>query len=50
MAASYTPAATRLHCRLDSVDEVDSMNWLERDAATVWHGFTQMDCYGANSP
>ncbi|MBL8271521.1 adenosylmethionine--8-amino-7-oxononanoate transaminase [Steroidobacter sp.] len=26
------------------------MNWLERDAATVWHGFTQMDCYGVNSP
>jgi adenosylmethionine---8-amino-7-oxononanoate aminotransferase len=26
------------------------MNWLERDAATVWHGFTQMDSYGANSP
>lgn len=26
------------------------MNWLERDAATVWHGFTQMDCYGSNSP
>ena len=26
------------------------MNWLERDAASVWHGFTQMDCYGANSP
>ncbi|HEY0681240.1 MAG TPA: adenosylmethionine--8-amino-7-oxononanoate transaminase [Steroidobacter sp.] len=26
------------------------MNWLERDAAAVWHGFTQMDCYGANSP
>lgn len=26
------------------------MNWLERDAAAVWHGFTQMDCYGTNSP
>lgn len=26
------------------------MNWLERDAASVWHGFTQMDCYGANRP
>ena len=26
------------------------MNWTERDAAVVWHGFTQMDCYGANAP
>ena len=26
------------------------MNWTERDAAAVWHGFTQMDCYTANSP
>lgn len=26
------------------------MNWLERDAASVWHGFTQMDCYAANRP
>lgn len=26
------------------------MSWLERDAAAVWHGFTQMDCYAANHP
>jgi adenosylmethionine-8-amino-7-oxononanoate aminotransferase len=26
------------------------MNWLARDAATVWHGFTQMDCYTQNRP
>ena len=26
------------------------MNWIERDAAAVWHGFTQMSCYPANSP
>ena len=26
------------------------MNWLERDAASVWHGFTQMDCYADNRP
>lgn len=26
------------------------MNWLERDAASVWHGFTQMDCYAQNRP
>lgn len=24
--------------------------WTERDAARVWHGFTQMSCYGANAP
>jgi len=27
---------------------VDS--WIERDAAVVWHGFTQMDAYATNSP
>lgn len=26
------------------------MNWLERDAASVWHGFTQMDSYADNRP
>jgi len=26
------------------------MNWIERDAAVVWHGFTQMHCYGDNTP
>lgn len=24
--------------------------WVERDAAVVWHGFTQMSCYAANQP
>jgi adenosylmethionine-8-amino-7-oxononanoate aminotransferase len=24
--------------------------WIERDAAVVWHGFTQMSTFGANSP
>lgn len=24
--------------------------WVERDAAVVWHGFTQMACYGDNAP
>src|ERR1700676_555917 len=23
-------------------------DWIERDAARVWHGFTQMSCYGEN--
>jgi adenosylmethionine-8-amino-7-oxononanoate transaminase len=26
------------------------MNWIERDAAAVWHGFTQMACYADNAP
>jgi len=26
------------------------MSWAERDAAVVWHGFTQMSCYAENQP
>jgi len=26
------------------------MDWIERDARVVWHGFTQMDCYAQNAP
>ncbi len=25
-------------------------DWVERDAAVVWHGFTQMSCYADNQP
>src|SRR5688572_17796576 len=50
MRGSYMDEPVHLHCLLRMVSEVDSMNWLERDAASVWHGFTQMDCYGANRP
>lgn len=25
-------------------------NWVRRDQAVVWHGFTQMSCYGDNEP
>src|SRR5438046_5288278 len=25
-------------------------SWVERDAAVVWHGFTQMSCYPGNAP
>jgi adenosylmethionine-8-amino-7-oxononanoate aminotransferase len=28
----------------------DHGRWVERDAAVVWHGFTQMAAYGANAP
>jgi adenosylmethionine---8-amino-7-oxononanoate aminotransferase len=29
---------------------VDQQHWIERDAAVVWHGFTQMATYADNSP
>ena len=28
----------------------DHAAWVERDAAVVWHGFTQMSVYADNSP
>ena len=28
----------------------DLGSWIERDVASVWHGFTQMDAYAANRP
>ncbi|MFM8305159.1 MAG: adenosylmethionine--8-amino-7-oxononanoate transaminase, partial [Actinomycetota bacterium] len=28
----------------------DGQSWVERDAAVVWHGFTQMAAYAENSP
>lgn len=28
----------------------DMDNWIERDAAVVWHGFTQMSTYASNRP
>jgi len=28
----------------------DTPSWIERDAAVVWHGFTQMASYAENSP
>ncbi len=27
-----------------------SEQWIERDRAVVWHGFTQMEAYGSNAP
>jgi adenosylmethionine-8-amino-7-oxononanoate aminotransferase len=27
-----------------------AQEWVERDAARVWHGFTQMSCYAENAP
>jgi adenosylmethionine---8-amino-7-oxononanoate aminotransferase len=29
---------------------VTSAEWAKRDAAVVWHGFTQMACYAENAP
>ena len=31
-------------------DELGHDDWVARDAAVVWHGFTQMSAYGENSP
>jgi adenosylmethionine-8-amino-7-oxononanoate aminotransferase len=28
----------------------DTAEWIERDIASVWHGFTQMSAYAGNSP
>ena len=28
----------------------DAQGWIERDIATVWHGFTQMSTYADNAP
>ncbi len=30
--------------------EPSALSWIERDRATVWHGFTQMDAYTSASP
>jgi adenosylmethionine-8-amino-7-oxononanoate transaminase len=31
-------------------DSSAQSDWLTRDAAAVWHGFTQMSCYADNAP
>ncbi|CAN5796300.1 adenosylmethionine--8-amino-7-oxononanoate transaminase [soil metagenome] len=35
---------------LASGDVADTPSWIERDAAVVWHGFTQMATYAENRP
>lgn len=32
------------------MSSTNSHTWAERDAAVVWHGFTQMSCYVENAP
>lgn len=34
----------------DSPARTTAADWIARDAAVVWHGFTQMATYGANAP
>jgi adenosylmethionine-8-amino-7-oxononanoate aminotransferase len=29
---------------------MESKGWVDRDAAVVWHGFTQMSCFADNAP
>jgi adenosylmethionine-8-amino-7-oxononanoate aminotransferase len=33
-----------------TTEDGDTRSWVTRDAAVVWHGFTQMSTYGANTP
>jgi adenosylmethionine-8-amino-7-oxononanoate aminotransferase len=33
-----------------SIREDAARGWVARDAARVWHGFTQMSCYAENAP
>ncbi len=40
----HSPASTGPH--LTSAHQ----RWADRDAAVVWHGFTQMSCYAENQP
>ncbi len=39
-----------LAVRPPSIRPVTNEQWADRDAAVVWHGFTQMDSYADNSP
>lgn len=41
-------AALESHTLLSRTSE--QTEWLARDAAAVWHGFTQMSCYADNAP
>lgn len=36
--------------RTGANDVPDAKAWVDRDAAVVWHGFTQMSTYGDNEP
>ena len=29
---------------------MSTTSWIERDERVVWHGFTQMSCYGSSTP
>src|ERR1019366_3364401 len=45
------PAVASTTTRPDGVPgEAVGNEWIRRDAAVVWHGFTQMGAYAANSP
>src|SRR5690349_1436018 len=45
------PRTGWLRRRGTSVAPVADLNgWIERDVATVWHGFTQMEAYAGNRP
>src|SRR4029077_19487467 len=42
--------ATRRHTLRQNPRVSDKEAWVKRDAAVVWHGFTQMAAYAGNAP
>ncbi len=43
------PGGVQNRCVSSTISE-STPNWVERDAAVVWHGFTQMAAYADNAP
>jgi adenosylmethionine-8-amino-7-oxononanoate aminotransferase len=43
-------SSTREGVARPSIRRDEVSDWVARDAAVVWHGFTQMSCYGENAP
>jgi adenosylmethionine-8-amino-7-oxononanoate aminotransferase len=50
MSGSQSDSSTRERAIQDDTREGAVQDWLARDAAVVWHGFTQMSCYAENAP
>lgn len=39
-----------MHNEVPEVGAAGAADWIQRDEAVLWHGFTQMDCYARNAP
>jgi adenosylmethionine-8-amino-7-oxononanoate aminotransferase len=48
--SSLAGAASDREAGIRPSSERDTASWVRRDAAVVWHGFTQMAAYADNSP